>query len=209
MGAWARLSEGWLLFCRWDLFRTDDRAETCTKNRMVLNSQDANPGRRAHRNSLLRQIVTMFTAPAKGSYCSEDAAVARLPRLKILFPSSTRKGTPCTLKKSRPGFHSPLRPTNEQENRRSSFRDNGRVCSLPLAWKRSGVAKLCRASSDSFSSFYIARPNSELEPFHSHRESNLPISALAPVEQDHILRALEVSNWIVRGGNGAAERSLE
>ena len=52
----------------------------------------------------------------------------------------------------------------------------------------------------------LRAPTSELEPFNSHRESNLPISGLAQVERDHILHALEASNWIVGGGNGAAER---
>src|SRR5262245_60674636 len=47
---------------------------------------------------------------------------------------------------------------------------------------------------------------SELEPFDSHRESNLPISGLAQVERDHILHALEASNWVIGGWNGAAER---
>src|SRR4029077_8642950 len=54
---------------------------------------------------------------------------------------------------------------------------------------------------------YVLRaPTSELEPFNSHRESNLPISGLAQVERDHILHALEASNWIIGGRSGAAER---
>jgi formate hydrogenlyase transcriptional activator len=52
----------------------------------------------------------------------------------------------------------------------------------------------------------LCAPTSELEPFSSHRESNLPISGLAQVERDHILHALEASNWVVGGRNGAAER---
>src|SRR5262249_10918529 len=52
----------------------------------------------------------------------------------------------------------------------------------------------------------LRAPTSELEPFSSHRESNLPISGLAQVERDHIVRALEASNWVVGGRNGAAER---
>jgi formate hydrogenlyase transcriptional activator len=32
------------------------------------------------------------------------------------------------------------------------------------------------------------------------------MSALEEVERDHIVRALEASNWIVGGRNGAAER---
>ncbi len=52
----------------------------------------------------------------------------------------------------------------------------------------------------------LRAPISELEPFHSHKESNMPMSGLAQVERDHILRALEASDWVVGGRNGAAER---
>ena len=46
----------------------------------------------------------------------------------------------------------------------------------------------------------------ELEPSGSQTQLNMPINALAEVERDHILRALEASNWVVGGRNGAAER---
>jgi len=52
----------------------------------------------------------------------------------------------------------------------------------------------------------LRAPISELEPFNSHRESNVPINGLAQVERDHILHALEASNWVIGGRNGAAER---
>ena len=52
----------------------------------------------------------------------------------------------------------------------------------------------------------LRAPTSELEPFNSRRESNLPISGLAQVERDHILYALDASNWVIGGRNGAAER---
>jgi formate hydrogenlyase transcriptional activator len=52
----------------------------------------------------------------------------------------------------------------------------------------------------------LRAPTSELEPFNSHRASNVPISGLAQVERDHILHALEASNWVIGGRNGAAER---
>jgi len=52
----------------------------------------------------------------------------------------------------------------------------------------------------------LRAPTSELEPFNSQLEFHLPISGLAQVERDHILHALEASNWIIGGGNGAAER---
>jgi len=52
----------------------------------------------------------------------------------------------------------------------------------------------------------LRAPISELGPFNSHRESNAPISGLAQVERDHILHALETSNWVIGGRNGAAER---
>jgi formate hydrogenlyase transcriptional activator len=52
----------------------------------------------------------------------------------------------------------------------------------------------------------LRAPISELEPFHAHREGNIPMTGLEEVERDHILRALEASNWVVGGRNGAAER---
>ncbi len=52
----------------------------------------------------------------------------------------------------------------------------------------------------------LRAPISELEPFHARREGNIPMTGLAEVERDHILRALEASNWVVGGRNGAAER---
>jgi len=52
----------------------------------------------------------------------------------------------------------------------------------------------------------LRAPTSELEPFSTHKRPNLPMSSLEDVERDHILRALEASNWIVGGRNGAAER---
>jgi formate hydrogenlyase transcriptional activator len=52
----------------------------------------------------------------------------------------------------------------------------------------------------------LRAPTSELEPFSSHKESNAPLTGLEEVERDHILRALDASNWVVGGRNGAAER---
>src|SRR5271163_3310955 len=52
----------------------------------------------------------------------------------------------------------------------------------------------------------LRAPTSELEPFHAHKGSNVPIAGLEEVERDHILRMLEASNWVVGGRNGAAER---
>ena len=52
----------------------------------------------------------------------------------------------------------------------------------------------------------LRAPASELEPFNSHKTSNTPLSGLEEVERDHILRALDASNWVVGGNNGAAER---
>ena len=52
----------------------------------------------------------------------------------------------------------------------------------------------------------LRAPISELEPFTPLREPNLPMTGLAEVERDHIVRALEASNWVVGGRNGAAER---
>jgi formate hydrogenlyase transcriptional activator len=52
----------------------------------------------------------------------------------------------------------------------------------------------------------LRAPIFELEPFSSHRESNRPMSGLAELERDHILRALEANNWVVGGRHGAAQQ---
>jgi formate hydrogenlyase transcriptional activator len=43
----------------------------------------------------------------------------------------------------------------------------------------------------------LRAPTSELEPFQPYKESNAPMNRLAEVERDHILRALEASNWVI------------
>ncbi len=45
----------------------------------------------------------------------------------------------------------------------------------------------------------LRAPASELEPFQPRKESNAPMNGLAEVERDHILRALEASNWVISG----------
>jgi formate hydrogenlyase transcriptional activator len=45
----------------------------------------------------------------------------------------------------------------------------------------------------------LLAPTSELEPFKSNKECNVPMNGLAEVERDHILRALEASNWVISG----------
>src|ERR1700761_8784937 len=52
----------------------------------------------------------------------------------------------------------------------------------------------------------LRAPTSELEPFSAHKGSNVPMTGLEDVERDHIVRALELSNWLVGGANGAAAR---
>ncbi len=52
----------------------------------------------------------------------------------------------------------------------------------------------------------LRAPVAELEPFHAHREQEVVLNGLAEVERDHIVRALEASNWVIGGRNGAAER---
>ncbi|HXW61972.1 MAG TPA: sigma 54-interacting transcriptional regulator [Candidatus Acidoferrales bacterium] len=51
----------------------------------------------------------------------------------------------------------------------------------------------------------LRAPVSELEPFQPHTDS-APMNGLAEVERDHILRALEASNWVIGGRSGAAAR---
>ena len=45
----------------------------------------------------------------------------------------------------------------------------------------------------------LRAPTSELEPFQSHKGSNTPMNGLAEVERDHILRALEATDWVISG----------
>jgi formate hydrogenlyase transcriptional activator len=52
----------------------------------------------------------------------------------------------------------------------------------------------------------LRAPISELEPFSNHNGSSAPMSGLAQVERDHILRALTATNWVIGGRNGAAAR---
>jgi formate hydrogenlyase transcriptional activator len=52
----------------------------------------------------------------------------------------------------------------------------------------------------------LRAPTSELEPFQTAKETNVLMNGLAEVERDHILRALEASDWVIGGPNGAAAR---
>jgi formate hydrogenlyase transcriptional activator len=52
----------------------------------------------------------------------------------------------------------------------------------------------------------LRAPTSELEPFSDHRSQNMTMTGLEEVEREHILRALEASNWVVGGRSGAAAR---
>jgi formate hydrogenlyase transcriptional activator len=45
----------------------------------------------------------------------------------------------------------------------------------------------------------LRAPTSELEPFEPNKRSNVPMNGLAEVERDHILRALEASDWVISG----------
>jgi formate hydrogenlyase transcriptional activator len=52
----------------------------------------------------------------------------------------------------------------------------------------------------------LRAPISELETFGSPKGSIMSITHLQEVERDHIVRALEISNWVVGGRDGAAAR---
>jgi formate hydrogenlyase transcriptional activator len=52
----------------------------------------------------------------------------------------------------------------------------------------------------------LRAPTSELEPFIASRQSAPTMTGLDELERDHIVRALELSNWVVGGRNGAAQR---
>ena len=70
-----------------------------------------------------------------------------------------------------------------------------------------GIAELYRTGCDPFSSHCITSPDF---PNWGHlvriRPSNLLMNGLEEVERDRIVGALEASNWIVGGRNGAVER---
>jgi formate hydrogenlyase transcriptional activator len=52
----------------------------------------------------------------------------------------------------------------------------------------------------------LRAPTWELEQFSGQEGSNMPMTGLDEIKRDHILRALEASNWVVGGRNGAAGR---
>jgi formate hydrogenlyase transcriptional activator len=45
----------------------------------------------------------------------------------------------------------------------------------------------------------LRAPTSELEPFQHHKGYDAPMNGLAEVERDHILHALEASDWVISG----------
>lgn len=52
----------------------------------------------------------------------------------------------------------------------------------------------------------LRAPVAELNPFNALRQPDQSITGLEKVEREHIVHALEISNWVVGGRNGAAER---
>ena len=52
----------------------------------------------------------------------------------------------------------------------------------------------------------LRAPVSELEPLSAPGKLTPPMTGLDELERDHIIRALELSNWVVGGRNGAAQR---
>ena len=52
----------------------------------------------------------------------------------------------------------------------------------------------------------LRAPISELESYAPQRMTEAPMTDLAQVERDHIVRALEATNWVIGGRKGAAER---
>jgi formate hydrogenlyase transcriptional activator len=52
----------------------------------------------------------------------------------------------------------------------------------------------------------LRAPVSELDPLQADQKSITPLNGLAEVERDHILRALEASDWVIGGQGGAAAR---
>jgi formate hydrogenlyase transcriptional activator len=52
----------------------------------------------------------------------------------------------------------------------------------------------------------LRAPISELEPFSTSKACNMPLTPLKEAQRDHIVCALEASDWVVGGRNGAAQR---
>jgi formate hydrogenlyase transcriptional activator len=52
----------------------------------------------------------------------------------------------------------------------------------------------------------LRAPISELDSYAPQRAAEPPLTDLAQVERDHIVRALEATNWVIGGRKGAAER---
>ena len=52
----------------------------------------------------------------------------------------------------------------------------------------------------------LRAPTFELEPLRMTAQATVPMTGLEEVERDHILRALDASDWVVGGSNGAAAR---
>jgi formate hydrogenlyase transcriptional activator len=52
----------------------------------------------------------------------------------------------------------------------------------------------------------LRAPTVELEAFNAYRERDIAVTVLAQVQREHITKALEASNWVVGGSNGAAAR---
>ena len=51
----------------------------------------------------------------------------------------------------------------------------------------------------------LRAPTAELESLGASTELNLPITGLEELERDHIVRALDLSHWVIGGPNGAAQ----
>ena len=76
-----------------------------------------------------------------------------------------------------------------------------------LAGKHSRIAELHRAGGDSVAGLSSPRSDCRIRGrFRRGANRRLSISGLAEMERDHIIRALEASNWVIGGRNGAAER---
>lgn len=52
----------------------------------------------------------------------------------------------------------------------------------------------------------LRAPIAELEQINAHKAFNVPLSGFSELERDHILRALQASNWVIGGRGGAAAR---
>ena len=123
-------------------------------------------------------------------------------RLNV-FPIAASAAAPAPGRYSDAGgaFRSEVRRAHVETDLEDFAGRDGRSDALPVAWKYSGVAEFHRTRSDPDEGRRAADPAAAIPHDECERARDLK-----DAERDHILKALEESNWVVGGKNGAAAR---